>query len=309
MKKIDYLSVDGRLLKTFLTVLDESSVTQTARRMGVRQSTISHALGRLRSLFDDPLFVRSGNALLPTDRAVALKEPVQAALDHLERLTHQRDFDPRIEPMFFVVAANDMQRELIFPRLVRDLADQKIPASFELIPSGHPTTGMMRDARCHLALTPFPPEASDIVQKQIFEGQMMCFYDADIRSPPASWDAYCKAEHIAVRFPDGGTSLRALTGVDTSDMQEAKVSVPNFGGIPAFVKGTRAIATEMDLMKISCLKELDMAPLPVPTDPVKIYLSWHERSTKEPAHMWLRNSVEKIAKDVSASFASGQRVP
>lgn len=302
MKKIDYLSVDGQLLRTFLIVLDELSVTETARRMGVRQSTISHALGRLRTFFDDPLFVRSGNSLLPTDRAVALKEPVQAALDHLEGLTYQRDFDPHSEDMFFIVAANDMQRELVFPRLVRDLAEQQIPTSFELIPSGHPTTGMMRDARCHLALTPFPPDASDIVQKQIFEGQMMCFYDGDVRDPPSTWEEYCAAEHIAVRFPDGGTSLRALTGVDKSGFRKAQVSVPNFSGIPAFVKGTRAIATEMDLMKISCLKDLDTAPLPVPSDPVKIYMSWHQRSTKEPAHMWLRTSVERIAKDVSSGF-------
>ena len=121
MKKIDYRSIDGQLLKTFLLVLQERSVTETARQLDVTQSSVSHALARLRIFFDDPLFVRSGNSFVPTQRAISLKVPVQEVLDLLESLSHQRDFDPRQEDLFFIVAANDMQRDLIFPRIVREL--------------------------------------------------------------------------------------------------------------------------------------------------------------------------------------------
>jgi DNA-binding transcriptional LysR family regulator len=118
MKKIDIRSVDGQLLSTFLLVLEESSVTRAAERLGVTQSSVSHSLGRLRSVFDDPLFVRSGQSLLPTERAISLREPVHAVLDGLEGLTHQRNFDPFNDDLFFIVAANDTQRELIFPTLL-----------------------------------------------------------------------------------------------------------------------------------------------------------------------------------------------
>lgn len=307
MKKIDYRAVDGQLLTTFLYVLEECSVTKAAHRLDVTQSTVSHALARLRDFFDDPLFVRSGNTLVPTERAVALKDPVLEALDHLQGLTHQRSFDPYNEDLFFIVAANDMQRDLIFPRLIRELDEQNIPVSFELIPSGHPTTTMMRDARCHLALTPFPPDASDIIQKTVFEGSMMCFYDAEMREAPQTWEEYCGAEHITVRFPDGGTSQRALTGVDKSKIRRARVSVPNFAAIQEFVRGTKLIATEMDLMKLSSLKGLEMASLPFVSDPLKVFLSWHRRTDTEPSHIWLRGHVERIASEIQTDFRSAKR--
>jgi len=298
MKKIDYRAVDGQLLSTFLTILEESSVSRAAKRLGVTQSTVSHALARLRVFLGDPLFVRSGQALVPTQRAIALKEPVQSVLDGLQGLTHHRAFDPRKEELFFIVAANDMQRDLIFPQLLRDLRDDQIPISFEFIPSGHPTAAMMRDARCHLALTPFPPDASDVIQKPLLQGKMMCFYDGSVRDAPATWDEYCSADHLTVRFPDGGTSLRALTGVDTSSIRDAVVSVPSFNSIPPFLKGTGMIATEMDLMKACTLSDFDMAPLPADSDGVSIYMTWHRRSTNDPSHVWLRNTIEKIAQGI-----------
>lgn len=304
MKKIDFRSVDGQLLLTFLSVLEDCSVTNSADRLGVTQSTVSHSLARLRSFFNDPLFVRSGNSLVPTERALSLKKPVRTALDSLESLTHQLEFDPREQPLSFVVAANDMQRDIIFPQLVREMHEQGVALSLEIIPSGHPTTGMMRDARCHIAITPFPPDATDIVQKKIMAGQMMCFFDGKVRNPPSKWRDYCEADHISVRFPDGGTSQRALTGVDKSAIRPPHIAVPNFGAIPPFVKGTDLLATEMDLMKLCSLKELDMAPLPVDADPVQIFMSWHKRNNNEPSHIWLRENIERIARTVQKSFGS-----
>ena len=84
-------------------------------------------------------------------------------------------------------------------------------------------------------------------------------------------------------------------------MREALISVPNFGAIPAFIRGTRLIATEMSLMKLCTLNDLDMSPIPERSDPVTIYMSWHRRSSNEPAHKWLRGRVEKIAENIMVS--------
>lgn len=295
MKNFDYRSVDGQLLNVFLILLEESSVTKAAERLNVTQSSVSHSLARLRVFFSDPLFVRSGQMFLATERALSLKNPVQAVLDGMKELTHERPFDPSDEELFFIIAANDMQRDLIFPQLIRDLDHEGISVAFEFIPSGHPTVSLMRDARCHLALTPFPPDASDIMQKKLFEASMMCFFDSDFREPPSTREEYLEAEHVTVRFPDGGTSRRALTGVDLTGMSDARISVPNFNAILPFVKGTRRIATEMDLMKLNALKGLDMAPMPMSADQVSIFLTWHRRSTRDPSHVWLRRRIEKLS--------------
>jgi DNA-binding transcriptional LysR family regulator len=58
MSKINYLSLDGSTLRTFITVLEEESVSKAAIRLKVTQSAVSHTLDKLRSVFEDPLFVR-----------------------------------------------------------------------------------------------------------------------------------------------------------------------------------------------------------------------------------------------------------
>ena len=168
MKKIDYLSLNGRVLKTFLAVLEEQSVTRAAARLDVTQSAVSHTLERLREVLGDPLFVRTGNRVEPTRRALDLQAPVLAILDQLKELTSERPFDPAEAPMSFTVAANDFQRELLFPTLFRELRSEGVDLRLNFLPSGVPTTSLLREARCDLAVTPFPPDSPDIFQGLLF---------------------------------------------------------------------------------------------------------------------------------------------
>lgn len=130
---------------------------------------------------------------------------------------------------------------------------------------------------------------------------MVCFFDGSVRKAPQTWQEYCAAKRLTVHFPDGGTSLRALKGVDKSGIADAHLSVPNFNAMPVFLRGRNLLATEMDLMKLAALSEFDMAPLPKPSDPVTIYMTWHQRSTNDPAHIWLRDQIEETAKLVMAA--------
>ena len=298
MKKIDFRDLDGYILETFLAILENSSVSIAADKMDLTQSAVSHILAKLRKVLGDPLFVRSGQGLTPTETAISLKEPVQKVLDGLKSLTDLRPFDPKSEHMHFVIAANDMQRDLVFPQLLREIQAEEISVEFEFMPSGQPSVAMIRDARCQLALTPLPPDAPDIFQKSLFSGKMMCYYDGEIRSPPDNWEEYCSAEHLTVRFVGGRTSLEVLPSIDKSKIRKPRVSVPNFNAIPPFIKGTRLIATELSLMQIETLNSLDVAQLPFESETVTIYMVWHERSTNDPAHIWLRQRIQKIAAEI-----------
>lgn len=298
------MDLDGHILLTFLTILETSSVSGAAEKLNQSQPTVSHTLAKLRTILADPLFVRSGQGLTPTATALALKKPVRAVLDGLGSLSNLRAFDPNSEKMHFVVAANDMQRDLIFPQLVREFQSEGIAVDFEFIPSGHPTVGMMREARCHMALTPLPPDGTDIFQKPLFSGKMICFFDASMRKPPRSWEEYCDSDHVRVQFSKGHTSLDVLGNAEASKIRDPQVSVSNFNDIPRFIKGTKFIATEMDTMWLETLSGLDAAPLPFQAGHVTIYMVWHERSTNDPAHMWLRTRIKSIADEIPARMAN-----
>jgi DNA-binding transcriptional LysR family regulator len=309
MSKMNFLDLDGHIILTFLTILESSSVSVAAEKLNVSQSAVSHTLAKLRIVLGDPLFVRSGQGLTPTETAMALKKPMRTVLDGLSGLTDQRSFDPKSEKMQFVIAANDMQRDLIFPQLIRELHSEEISVDFEFIPSGHPTVSMMREAKCQLALTPMPPDGADIFQKSLFSGNMMCFYDAAMREPPCSWEEFCDADHLRVQFSKGHTSLDVLRDIDTSKVRDPQVSVTNFNSIPRFVKGTRLIATELELMRLETLQSLDVASLPFGSKAVTIYMIWHERSSNDPAHIWLRDRVQTIADEIPEKLAALQDKP
>lgn len=298
MKKIDYLSLDGHALLTFLTVLEEMSVSRAAERLDVTQSAVSHTLTKLRLALGDPLFVRSGRGISATAQAHALRVPVRKLLDELKALTDSRVFDPSMGVLEFTIAANDFQRDLIFPDFLRGLDEEGVTARFQFVASGIPSTALLRNARCDMILTPWPPEGDDIFAVRLFDMQMVCFYDADVREPPKSWDEFRHSPYIETRFADNATSLNQLSTIDHSQLSKPRVSVSNFGALAAFMKGTDLITAEADLMVRGPLQGFAASPLPFKTNPLVMYLVWHRRDHTDPAHQWMRERIKSRALEV-----------
>ena len=297
MKKIDHLGLDGKALTTFLTVLEEMSVSKAADRLGVTQSAVSHALDKLRVIFDDPLFVRVGRGIESTARARALQVSVESVLDDLKSLTDHREFDPLVEQMEFTIAANDFPTQFIFPKLLRELSKEGIHPRIRFIPSGIPTVSILRASRYRLLITPTPPADPECEKVSLIQSKMVIFYDPEVRKPPRTKKQFAESDYVEVRFSDTESSLMALPSFDASIMKPPMVSVPNFGSLAPMIRGTDRITTQIAAMKFGLLKELESAPLPFKTDPLDLFLIWHRREHEDPAHQWFR---EKIITTVSS---------
>ena len=85
--------LDGTLLLVFEAAMDGGKLSAAAKRLGLTQSAVSHALKRLRSIFADELFVRTPHGVQPTPRALALREPLRAALDLMAGAIRPPRFD------------------------------------------------------------------------------------------------------------------------------------------------------------------------------------------------------------------------
>jgi DNA-binding transcriptional LysR family regulator len=86
--------VDLNLLVSLAILLEERSVTRAAERLFITQPAMSKTLQRLRDLFDDELFIRSGRELVPTPRALEMQELLPELLGELEGIVKPREFDP-----------------------------------------------------------------------------------------------------------------------------------------------------------------------------------------------------------------------
>ena len=300
MSKIDYLDIDGNTLRTFLTVLETVSVTKTADMLGVSQSAVSHTLDKLRSTFDDPLFVRDGRGIRPTARALSLHDPIEAVLGGLKSLSYERKFDPLVDPIEFTIATNDFPLGFIFPILLKKMYAEGIKPIFHFIPAGIPSVNLLRTSGCQMLITPAPPDKKDIVRVPLVQSKMVCFYDPKVRKPPKTLKQYVDSRYVEVRFSSTESSQHVLPSAITSTLKEPAISVPNFNALPAFIEGTDLITTQLDLMSRGPLKNLNRTPLPFKVEPLSLHLVWHQRDNDDPAHQWLRQRIIETVNSIAA---------
>ena len=166
--------LDGGLLLVLRELLRCRNATEAARRLSLSQSAVSHALKRLRELFEDPLFVRKAHGLEPTRRAQALAPQIDALLELAsETLGVEESYDPATTPRVFNLAAPEFVIALIGAPLLR-LLSQYLPmvsfACHHLSPEV--TTAGLRRGEIDVALGRFETLAVDgLVRQSAFEDQ------------------------------------------------------------------------------------------------------------------------------------------
>ena len=296
MSEFDHLDLDGRALRLFLAVLEEGSVSAAAARLDLTQSAVSHALTKLRAILKDPLFVKSGRGIVATAHAHTLAEPARRMLASLKEFSVGRAFDAAQTPLALTVAANDLQRDLVLPGLLAACEKAFASARLRVVPSDQPTPDMLREERCDLVISPFPPEGVDILQKRLFGAEYVCFFDAAARAAPDPAD-YFAAEHVTVVYTTrvGLSFDRAMEAA--GHKRRFVVSVPNFAGVPAFLRGSRRLATLPSGLAASVMRGFASCPLPVRVDGAafSMFMAWHRRHAADPAHSLVRQLLAREA--------------
>ena len=121
MSELHFSNLDLNLLRIFDALLEERSVTRAGERLGLTQSAVSHALGRLRHLLGDPLFTRKSGGVEPTPRALEIGPALHAALRQLEEALSPTVFDPLTAERRFTLAAGPYACTILVPALVERL--------------------------------------------------------------------------------------------------------------------------------------------------------------------------------------------
>lgn len=291
MSDFDWSDLDARLLQLLVAVVEAGSITGAAQALGVTQSAVSHQLDKLRAITGDPLFVKSGRGIVATARAAGLAVQARELLRQLQGFAQSGAFDPARWKGTVTIAANDFQREVLLPALAQRLREQAPGLALRIIPSDVPSLEMLRDGACDLAISPRPPEGSDIMQKRLFEDHYIVYFDAGVRTGPASLQDYLAADHITVVYEPRRTLHLDRTLEARGLHRRFAVMVPGFGALPTFLRGSPLLATAPSLLADRFMTGFGTCEVPTPCPSLPMYLIWHRRHQDDAAHRWLRDHM------------------
>lgn len=201
MHDIDLRAIDLNLLVVLDVLLEERSVSRTAKRIGRTQSATSHALARLREQLNDPLLVRVGGAMQPTPRAERIAVDLRRVLRSLNRvLVGEADFDPTETTRTFTLAGPDFLA-MHAAELVASLHADAPSARFELAKPSRQMFVDLVDARIDVVVSPPQRHRLDGVDSEVLSELDWVVFAR--RGHPAAkrWGlrAWSKHPHVQIR--------------------------------------------------------------------------------------------------------------
>jgi len=295
--------IDLHLIRVLNTVLTERSVSRAAIRLGMYQPAVSAALRRLRDLAGDPLLVRSGAGMVPTDAGLRMIEPSASILRAAEVMfSDARGFDPATAKTVFSLAASDYLDPLFLPHLVAQIKSQAPYCRIEMR-----ALSPESDYRAHLAQGDIdivignwtePPD--DLHMGHLFGDDVVCLVSRGHPAVRRGWDvkSWLEAEHIAPT----PTHLGAKGVIDDHLQQlglqrNIMARCPHFGLIPAMVASSLLVLTtgRQYCERYSEGLPLKILPCPIEFPRMMYYQLWHERSHASNSAKWLRERVKAVA--------------
>jgi DNA-binding transcriptional LysR family regulator len=297
MNNIDIDAVDLNLFKVFEALFEEGGASRAAIRLNLTQSAVSAALGRLREVFSDTLFVRTGRGLAPTSRAKELKPLVSEALGKCRQTVaiawpeatsfHGRSVSVGLSDDFEIAVGR---------KLIERLA-QSTPGLRLIFRQTH--SQIVGDALANremdLALFAGAPSGRGLNHRVVGEGDYACRLDEKRRAASTlTLDEYVSRGHILVS--SGGVVGIVDEGLSALGRRRNVIaSTTHFASLPHLLKGSRAVATipRHAALAISRLTGLTLVECPVKLPIYPIVLAWRTSSMRDSAVVKVQSAIQE----------------
>lgn len=305
---LDYAGLrqlDLNLLLAFDILVETASVTQSAERLNMSQSAMSHALKRLRAILDDPILIRTSQRQMEvTSYAREISPQVRQVLaDIQEALLSNTVFDPATAQEDFRIATSDYVEATLSANLLQGLIQQAPEIQIRV-------KGMNKDA----VLAALDDNSIDLfigagldlkrwhVQEALYQEEFVCVMQSDSPLTELSLEDYVARSHILVSLQDDFRGIGDLILEQQQRSRQVVWSTPHFMAVPFLLANSDCVALLPKRMAERCATEMGLKLLPPPIDVTGFTVSmiWHQRHNNRPQHQWLRNQLMAAAQRLSA---------
>lgn len=310
-------TIDLNLFLAFQAIYATRSVTLAGDRLGMTQSAASNALKRLRERFNDALFVRSADGMVPTPVAERLIAPIEEGLASLMQAVDQgRTFEAEASSRTFRIAVNDIGQLVMMPDLLSVARGLAPGVRFETVdvPIAEARQRMLH-GQIDIALGSWEPMGPAFYQQRLFDETFVVMTS---RSSPLGerdsidLDEYLAAEHIAYR-PHGTTELQlqhTLERAGALDRRRVVLTAAHSLGLSSIVASSGLLLTapaRLARAMVVSRADLHIVNAPFEVMPFEIRQQWHERFHQDSGNRWLRELIFGLFHERSSGAAkSGQ---
>lgn len=299
--------IDLNLLIAFDALMVERNVTRAARRLNITQPALSHSLKRLRETFNDELFSRTADGMIPTSKAQELHESIVPALVTLRvALEGPAPFEPSTAERTFTIGMPDSAALLLLPQLVTHL-QQAAPGIRIIAVQYSPDEAVRRTLSGELdfAIGYYANSPAGGLAEKILSSAQSYFAIVDRRNPlikrgRLDRDAYLTLPHVGVTLP-GGLGTFIDTALESLGLQRnIVVSAPSFSVVPALVRGTRFVGHcgRRFIQQLSYRDELLMFEPPIPLSFHRLRAIWRRSAQPNPALSWILTLISSVVANI-----------
>jgi DNA-binding transcriptional LysR family regulator len=300
-------------LQVLDSLLRELSLTRTADLLGMSQPTVSRILARLRQHFGDPLFVRAGQGMQPTARALELAEPLAIVMAGMRQMqSGSAPFDPSTSERGFQLYMVEGGIVHVLPRLLQTMAGIGPRIGIRTVQCDpQELEQKLEHGKIDLALGSFPQLLNNIHQRPLW---VESYATVMRRGHPCARTldraTFAAQRHVLISMGDVNHQYAAAGRILDAMLPASAVlcHVPSFTAAAHIVLHTDALAT-LPLRLAHCLADdlgLDAVETPVALPPLQLAMYWHERSHRDPANRWLRNVVRAVLGDDPGTEPEGE---
>lgn len=291
-------NMDLNLLRVFQAIADERSLTLAGHRLHLSQPAVSYSLGRLRELFDDPLFIRTKSGMQPTPTAVELAKPIKRALQAVQdALSYAEQFDPAVSSRVFRGSMTDAA-EMFFLPPVCELLQQQAPHSRLHITQTAPDMleEALRTGQLDFAIGNLPALQPVTEHALLFTETYVCLTrqrKALPRQKTLTAAQFLALSHIHIQSAESSHQRLEETLRASGLHRTIALDIPHFSVLPHILeRSDLAVTLPLRIAKLfNTNHQFAIYKLPTEIPPVDVTLHWHADFDNDAGNRWLRQAI------------------
>jgi DNA-binding transcriptional LysR family regulator len=288
-------NMDFNLLRVFKAIADERSLTRAGIRLHLSQPAVSYALGRLRLIFGDPLFVRTKSGMQPTPTAVELSKPIGRALQAVQdALRYVEQFDPASSSRIFRASMTDAAGMVFLPLVCEQLyalAPQSRLQVVQVPPAQ--IEEALRSGRLDFAIGNLPALQPVTNFALLFNESYVCLTRKRASLPKRKnllLDEFLAMSHVLVQSAESSHDQLETLFLAQGIHRTIALDIPQFSVLPQILERSDLVVTlPARIAKLfTASGQFVVYQLPVELPAAEITLHWHADFDSDVGNRWLR---------------------